>query len=74
MTKGRLYDSWVKDHVIVHPGVNVSSSAHDCGCVVDVNAMRPGLELRPGRRALPINILIHVYVQQLESSVQALIS
>ena len=35
MTKGRLYDSWVRDHVIVHSGVNVSSSAHDGGCLVN---------------------------------------
>ena len=35
MTKGRLYDSRVSDHVVVHLGLNVSSSAHDCGCVVD---------------------------------------
>ena len=37
VTKGRLYDSQV---VIVHLGLNVSSSAHNCGCVVDgSNAM-----------------------------------
>ena len=35
MTKGRLYDSRVKDHVIVHLGLNVSSSAHNSWCVVD---------------------------------------
>ena len=35
VTKGRLYESWVRDHVVVHLGLNVSSSAHDCGCVVD---------------------------------------
>ena len=35
MTKGRLYDSRVRDHVIVHLGLNISSSAHNCGCVVD---------------------------------------
>ena len=34
-TKGRLYDSRVRDHVFVHLGLNVSSSAHNCGCVVD---------------------------------------
>ena len=34
-TKGRLYESRVRDHVIVHLGLNVSSSAHNCGCVVD---------------------------------------
>ena len=40
VTKSRLYDSWVRDHVIVHLGLNVSSSAHNCGCVVDgSNAM-----------------------------------
>ena len=35
MTKGKLYDSRVRDHVIVHLGLNISSSAHYCGCVVD---------------------------------------
>ena len=35
VTKGRPYDSRVKDHVFVHLGLNVSSSAHNCGCVVD---------------------------------------
>ena len=35
VTKGRFYDSQVRDHVIVHLGLNVSSSAHNCGCVVD---------------------------------------
>ena len=35
VTKGRLYDSRVRDHVIAHLGLNVSSSAHNCGCVVD---------------------------------------
>ena len=34
-TKGRLYDSWVRDHVIVHLGLNVSRSTHNCGCMVD---------------------------------------
>ena len=31
VTKGRLFDSRVRDHVIVH----ISSSTHNCGCVVD---------------------------------------
>ena len=35
VTKGRLYDSRVRDHVIVHLGLNVNSSAHNCGCVDD---------------------------------------
>ena len=35
VTKGRPYDSRVRDHVIVQLGLNVSSSAHNCGCVVD---------------------------------------
>ena len=35
MTYKKLYGSWVSDHVIVHLGLNVSSSAHNCGCVVD---------------------------------------
>ena len=35
VTKGKLYGSWDSDHVIVHLGLNVSSSAHNCGCVVD---------------------------------------
>ena len=33
VTKSRLYESRVRDHVIVH--LNVSTSAHNCGCVVD---------------------------------------
>ena len=33
VTKGRLYDSCVRDHVTVHLGV--SSSAHNCGCMVN---------------------------------------
>ena len=33
--KGKLYDSWVRDHDIVHLGLNVSSYTHNCGCVVD---------------------------------------
>ena len=40
VTKIKLHDSWVRDHVIVYLGLNVSSSAHNCGCVVDgSNAM-----------------------------------
>ena len=35
VTKGRLYDSRVKDHVIVYLGLDVSSSAHNCRCVVN---------------------------------------
>ena len=35
VTKGRLYNSRVSDHVIVHLGLNASSFAHNCGCVVD---------------------------------------
>ena len=35
-----LYDSRVRDHVNVHLGLNVSSSADNCGCMVDgSNAM-----------------------------------
>ena len=34
-TKGRLHGSWVTDHAIVHLGLNVSSSTHNCGCMVD---------------------------------------
>ena len=35
-----LYDSRVRDHVILHLGLNVSSFAHNCGCMVDgSNAM-----------------------------------
>ena len=33
--KGRLYDSQVRYHVIVHLGLNESSSAHNCWCVVN---------------------------------------
>ena len=35
LTKGKLYGSRVSDHAIVHLGLNVSSSTHNCGCVVD---------------------------------------
>ena len=35
VTKGRLYDSLARDHFIAHLGLNVSSSAHNCGFVVD---------------------------------------
>ena len=36
----RTYCSRDSDHAIVHLGLNVSSSAHNCGCVVNgVNAM-----------------------------------
>ena len=35
VTNGRLCDSRVRDCVIVHLGLNVSSSTHDCGCVID---------------------------------------
>ena len=36
MSESRLYDSRVRDHVVVHLGLNVNSSARNCGCVVDV--------------------------------------
>ena len=40
VTKGKLYGSQDSDHAIVRLGLNVSSSAHNCGCVVDgSNAM-----------------------------------
>ena len=35
VTKGKLYGSRDSDHAIVNLGLNVSSSAHNCGCVVD---------------------------------------
>ena len=35
VTKGKLYGSSDSDHAIVHSGLNVSSSAHNYGCVVD---------------------------------------
>ena len=35
VTKGKLYGSQDSDHAIVHLGLIVSSSAHNCGCVVD---------------------------------------
>ena len=35
MTKGELYGSQDSDYAIVNLGLNVSSSAHNCGCVVD---------------------------------------
>ena len=31
----RVYDSQVRGHVVVHLGLNVSSSTHRCGCVID---------------------------------------
>ena len=34
VTKGKLYGSKDSDHAIVHLGSNVSSSAHNCRCVV----------------------------------------
>ena len=33
--KGQALCSRVRYHVIVHLGLNVSSFAHNCGCVVD---------------------------------------
>ena len=33
MTKGKLYNSRVRDRIIVNLGLNVSSSAHNCGCL-----------------------------------------
>ena len=35
VTKAKPYDSQVSYHAIVHLGLNVSSSAHNCGCLVD---------------------------------------
>ena len=35
VTKGKLYGSRGSDQAIVHLGLNVSSSAHNCGCMVD---------------------------------------
>ena len=35
LTKGKLYGSQDSDHDIVHLGLNVSSSTHNCVCVVD---------------------------------------
>ena len=35
VTKGKLYGSRNSDHAIVHLGLDVGSSAHYCGCVVD---------------------------------------
>ena len=29
------HDSWVRNNVIVHLGLNVSIFIHNCGCVVD---------------------------------------
>ena len=34
MTKDKLYNSRVRDRIIVNLGLNVSSSAHNCGCVL----------------------------------------
>ena len=33
VTKCRLFDSQVRDHVIMYLGLNVRSSAHNCGCI-----------------------------------------
>ena len=35
MIKGKPYGLRDSDHAIVHLGLNVSSSANNCGCVVD---------------------------------------
>ena len=35
VTKSRLFASQVSDHAIVYLGLNVNSSAHNCGCMVD---------------------------------------
>ena len=35
VTKSRLHEFRVRDHVIMHLGLHVSSSAHNCVCVVD---------------------------------------
>ena len=35
VTKRRFYESLVRDHVVVHLGLNVNSSAHNYGGVVD---------------------------------------
>ena len=35
VTKGRLHESWVRNHHIVHLDLNVSSYAHSCGCMVN---------------------------------------
>ena len=35
VTKGKLYGSQDSDHAIAHLVLNVSSFAHNCGCVVD---------------------------------------
>ena len=35
MTKDKLYGSRDSDHAIVHSDLNISSSAHNYGCLVD---------------------------------------
>ena len=35
MTKGKLYGSRDSDHALVHLGLNVSSSSHNCGGVIN---------------------------------------
>ena len=35
VTKGKLYGLRDSDHAIVHSDLNVNSSAHNCGCVVN---------------------------------------
>ena len=35
VTRGKLYGSLFSDHVNVHLGLNLSSSTHNCGGVVD---------------------------------------
>ena len=43
VTKDKLYGSWDSNHAIVHSGLNVSSSAHNCGCVVNGGKAMPGI-------------------------------
>ena len=44
LMKGKFSESQIKDHV-VHLGINVSISTHNCGCVVDGhNALMTELE------------------------------
>ena len=35
MTQSVLHDFSVRDHDTVHIDLNVSTSAHNCGCMVD---------------------------------------
>ena len=55
--KSRLYETQVRDHVL-HLGLNVSSSAHNCGCVVDGGNVMAAIGVSPLRKLLRIYIRV----------------